>query len=800
VSGNAAQVTISSFTSGDAKWVMPDITVTPGTTYTLTHQYQATAPTSLVVRYTSPTGAQSYVFLKNLPAASTWATTTTTFTAPAGVRSASVWHVLAQVGSLTTDSYRLTGPAGTTTPPTDTTPPTVTITAPVTGTTASGTVTLAATATDVSGIGGVTFYAAGVPVGSEDTTAPYSVSLDSRTYSNGPLTLLAVARDSAGNRATSSPVTVTVNNLVTPPPPPPSGTNLIPNGDLETAGAGVPAGWVANSWGMNSTAFTYPMTGRNGSRGASLSITNYRDGDAKWQPPEIPMTIGALYTFGSWYRSNTISDVIGRYTMADGRYVYFGVVKEIPPSPSWAFATATFTPPQGAVTVTFFHLISFNGFLDIDDMSLVVSGTATSTNDITPPTVSWLAPLADQTVSGSVLLSASATDAVALRHVWFAVGGNQVSPFLTSGPYEFLWDSRTVPNGTYVFKATALDLAGNNSLDQISVTVLNSDVTPPRDTIPPTVALTSPARSSTVSGAVTLTATATDAGGVAHVRFLVDGIPVGAEDTTAPYTYTWDSVTQPNGNVTITAVATDRAGNTATSSGVVVTVRNSVPTDVFAKGMVTVTFDDGWISDYQTVLPLLDQFGVTGSFGIISENLPGGSAAYTNLSEVQALAAAGHEINSHTRSHPFLTILNPTELAAEVAGSRTDLLGFGLPGIFALIYPYGEYSSAVVEATRAAGYGAARSVETGYNRPDTDRYALKSQNAVQSTSVAEVQSWIDTAIANRTWLIITYHRIDRNGGEYANTPEHLEGVLEYLTSTGVDIVTLEEGVAQLQSL
>ncbi len=103
----------------------------------------------------------------------------------------------------------------TVTPPPDTTAPTVSITAPVTTTTVNGTVTVAASASDNIGVVGVTFYASGIMIGTEDTTAPYSVSWNTTTYQNGTSKVLtAVARDAAGNTTTSSAVTVTVQQPV----------------------------------------------------------------------------------------------------------------------------------------------------------------------------------------------------------------------------------------------------------------------------------------------------------------------------------------------------------------------------------------------------------------------------------------------------------------------------------------------------------------------------------------------------------------------------------------------------------
>jgi hypothetical protein len=76
----------------------------------------------------------------------------------------------------------------------------------------SGIINVNANASDNSGVGGVQFKLDGAALGAEDTTAPYSVSWDTRTATAGSHTLTAVARDVAGNTATSSPVNVTVSN------------------------------------------------------------------------------------------------------------------------------------------------------------------------------------------------------------------------------------------------------------------------------------------------------------------------------------------------------------------------------------------------------------------------------------------------------------------------------------------------------------------------------------------------------------------------------------------------------------
>ncbi|HEV8528080.1 MAG TPA: galactose oxidase-like domain-containing protein [Actinomycetes bacterium] len=107
------------------------------------------------------------------------------------------------------------------------------------------------------------------------------------------------------------------------------------------------------------------------------------------------------------------------------------------------------------------------------------------------------------------------------------------------------------------------------------------------DTTPPTVNVTAPANGATVAGTVNVTAAASDNVGVLGVRLTLDGANLAPEDTAAPYAATWDTTTAGNGSHTISAIARDAAGNTATGS-VTVTVNNgsSDPSVVGAWGPV----------------------------------------------------------------------------------------------------------------------------------------------------------------------------------------------------------------------
>ncbi len=94
----------------------------------------------------------------------------------------------------------------------------------------------------------------------------------------------------------------------------------------------------------------------------------------------------------------------------------------------------------------------------------------------------------------------------------------------------------------------------------------------------PVVSLSAPASGATVSGTISITATASDNVGVAGVQFRLDGSDLGSEDTLRPYTLSWNTAAAANGAHTLTATARDGSGNLATSGSVSVTVANAANT------------------------------------------------------------------------------------------------------------------------------------------------------------------------------------------------------------------------------
>jgi hypothetical protein len=354
---------------------------------------------------------------------------------------------------------------GSGTPPT---PPTVSLTSPANGAqfTAPATINLAATAaatTSGASITRVEFFQGATRLG-EDTTAPYTFSWTG--VGAGVYTLTARATDSLNGTATSAAVSVSVTgagcsvsavgNIFNRTFPPQSGTFTVMvdatplplNGVLQDTGIGVNQNPTVGQTSPFQTAATVRFNTENGRIEARTGFTYTAATAVPW-------------TAGQTYRLRLVVNVPS--------HTYAAYVTP-PGAAEQVIGTGlAFRSNYAAATM----LNNLSGPVDAGSIRLCNIVVPEATPDVIPPTVSLTSPTGG-TASGSITLSANASDNVGVAGVSFLVDGSGVGPEDTTSPYSLPFDTRTLADGSHTVAARARDAAGNSATSApVTVSVTN---------------------------------------------------------------------------------------------------------------------------------------------------------------------------------------------------------------------------------------------------------------------------------------------------------------------------------------
>ena len=576
-------------------------------------------------------------------------------------------------------------------PVADTTPPTVSITAPGSGATVSGSTTVTASASDNVGVVGVQFLLDGASLGSEVTTAPYSLSWNTTLATNGAHTLSARARDAAGNTGTAANVSVTVSNSAAGPPAITrvsatagstagggqmdiigsnlTGSTVTIGGATATFLAGladgsritvrVPAGSagpvnvvVTNSSGTATLTNGYTYL----AAATVLFADDFNSGNlANW-------TASPLGLLANWSATGDLAD----YNGGGHTQIYAG-------SSSWTDYTVE----------TKFQLFTGNNYPGgLRGRVNLSTGTAYA---------AWLYPGSLQIKlfrtggwnidSAGLATLQQATVSSMAPNVFHRLAIN-----FAGAQIKVIYDGTTIitaTDSTLTSGAIALDVSNQHiQFEDVLVTQAAADTTPP------TVSISAPAAGAAVSGTTAVTASASDNIGVVGVQMLLDGATLGPEITTPPYTLNWDTTTTTNGTHTLSARARDAAGNNATAT-ISVTVAQPTATSLsvspnsfslpFAGAQqaltVTALFSDGStrnVTSGSTYASNNTAAATVNGSGVVTAVNNGNAVVTASYGTVSATAAV-----SVSLSPPVVERISPP-IGSTSGGTRLDLIGHDL--------------------------------------------------------------------------------------------------------------------------
>lgn len=547
---------------------------------------------------------------------------------------------------------------------------------------------------------------------------------------------------------------LTENDPVIPPAPT---SNLIPNPSFETVDPGnntAPENWAQNKWGTNTASFTYDKaTGRTGSKSVKVAVSSYTSGDAKWYSSPVAISPNQAYTFTDWYKASGTTRVVAAFVDAAGVYSYQELATAPASATVWKQYTATFTTPATASKVSVYHLVDkANTSLAIDDVSLIRAVPAPTPTGFIPN------PSLEQAASGTPATpdqwttSSWGTNKPTFQYVSGGRTGNKsvkvtVSNY-TDGDAKWYFNPITTLQKGKQYRFTAW---------------YKTNVTPK------------------------VVAMFNKADGTQQYFGMPNPFP--ASNSTTTWQKYSDTFSVPQDAVSTSVfMYVNQNGWLQTDD---YSLESYTPVG-FNRPLLTLTFDDGHEDNVVNALPLLNQRGIKTTQCFATEYIEEDPVQAT--SNVRAFYNSGHEICSHTVTHPMLTTVNSSKLTYELQHSQAYLQNIIGKPVVNFASPYGDYNAPVNNAIKKY-YRSHRTVDEGYNSKDNlDRYRLRVQNILSTTTATQVEAWIKQAQADKTWLILVYHRIGANPEQFDTAPAVFAQHLDKIQQSGIAVKTYNDAL------
>jgi peptidoglycan/xylan/chitin deacetylase (PgdA/CDA1 family) len=219
----------------------------------------------------------------------------------------------------------------------------------------------------------------------------------------------------------------------------------------------------------------------------------------------------------------------------------------------------------------------------------------------------------------------------------------------------------------------------------------------------------------------------------------------------------------------------------------------------FEQPLITVTFDDGWESNYTDALPALQKFGIPTTQYVLSGTSK--DQSYMSFQQMVNAKKAGHDIECHTIDHADLTKLSVKDLTNELTTCQSvvqDRVG-GSVADFAS--PYGASNATTISAIKKV-YRSHRNtngdISNGISEYDVnlkagfDRYNIIGVTIRRDTTNEQIQAAIDYTIAHNGWLVLTYHQVDEGSSQFGLDDKLMNRQFRVISEANARIVTMNQ--------
>ena len=216
-------------------------------------------------------------------------------------------------------------------------------------------------------------------------------------------------------------------------------------------------------------------------------------------------------------------------------------------------------------------------------------------------------------------------------------------------------------------------------------------------------------------------------------------------------------------------------------------------------GTVVFTFDDTLRGQYAAG-GVLGQRGMCATFFAVSGMLRDGSyfTDYMSATELKDLSARGHDVESHTVTHPDLTTLSSSNLQYQLSASQQTLQQLTGKSVRHFAYPFAAYNPTVQSATDAY-YATARSYTDSLDEwaaMPRAAMALPALGIEAATSLATAKTYVDYAKNNGATLILVFHDLRDSPRTYDWRLSDLAALADYAAQSGVNVRTIAQAADQ----
>lgn len=150
---------------------------------------------------------------------------------------------------------------------------------------------------------------------------------------------------------------------------------------------------------------------------------------------------------------------------------------------------------------------------------------------------------------------------------------------------------------------------------------------------------------------------------------------------------------------------------------------------------IVLTFDDGYIDHFTHAKPILEEYGFTGTFFIITALADENNINYMSWQQIQNLSANGMEIAAHTKTHPDLRYQDLEALTYEIVGSYQSIEAHTQAKNIVFAYPGGKYNLNTLKFMKTVPIPIAVTTENGQTHTSTNILEIARIRMTNETSI-----------------------------------------------------------------